>query len=260
MFSIAALSWSQICFDLFQCYRQDRELSSDVWYWIPGKSADKFQSKKRTVFSKNRFMVFKAVSEVPGLIPGWSTAKYFETWICIYSHFKWLNVLVRNGPCLCVCVSVTAFYLNTIWPILMKLRPYDLFKNLRWHFFQIFEMLLRWRHSGHFVCFRMRHSHGRNFALIFFKITDKKVWRLPMFAIENQQNRLITSGRKSGPRFQKIAFLVFEPVSEVPGSIPGLGKKFFNLNFSSYDREWFLLCEKHRKWLNILLTLWCSCF
>ena len=141
----------------------------------------------------------------------------------------------------------------------MKLGPYDLIKNLRWHFFQIFDMLLRWRHSGHFVCFRMRHSHGRNFALIFFKITDKKVWRLPMFAIENQQNRLITSGRKSGPRFQKIAFLVFEPVSEVPGSIPGLGKKNFNLNFSSCDREWFLLCEKHRKWLNILLTLWCSC-
>ena len=161
--------------------------------------------------------------------------------------------------CVYVCVSVTAFYLKTIRPILMKLGPYDLIKNLRWHFFQIFDMLLRWRHSGHFVCFRMRHSHGRNFALIFFKITDKKVWRLPMFAIENQQNRLITSGRKSGPRFQKIAFFVFEPVSEVPGSIPGLGKKNFNLNFSSYDREWFLLCEKHRKWLNILLTLWCSC-
>ena len=121
-------------------------------------------------------------------------------------------------------------------------------------------MLIRWRHSGHFICFQMRHSHGRNFASILFKIIDKKLCCLPMFAIENQQNRLITSGRKSGPRFQKIAFLVFEPVSEVPGSIPGLGKKIFNLNFSSCDREWFLLCEKHRKWLNILLTLWCSCF
>ena len=83
----------------------------------------------------------------------------------------------------------------------------------------------------------MRHSHGRNFSSIFLKITDKAESCLPVFAIENQQNRLITSGRKSGPRFQKIAFFVFEPVSEVPGSIPGLGKKIFNLNFSSYDRE-----------------------
>ena len=47
-----------------------------------------------------------------------------------------------------------------------------------------------------------------------------------MFGIENQQNRLITSGRKSGPRFRKITFLVFKPVSEVPGSNPG-GDKIF---------------------------------
>ena len=30
-----------------------------------------------------------------------------------------------------VCVSVTAFYLKTIQPILMELGPYDLIKNLR---------------------------------------------------------------------------------------------------------------------------------
>ena len=30
-----------------------------------------------------------------------------------------------------VCLSVTAFYLNTIWPILIKLGPHDLNKNLR---------------------------------------------------------------------------------------------------------------------------------
>ena len=70
----------------------------------------------------------------------------------------------------------------------------------------------------------MRHSHGRNFALIFFKITDKAESCLPVFAIENQQNRLITSGRKSGPRSRKIAALVSEPGSEVTGSIPGRGK------------------------------------
>ena len=160
---------------------------------------------------------------------------------------------VRVYVCLCVCVSVclsvTAFYLNTIGPILMKLEPHDLNKILRWHFSQILKMLIRWRHSGHFICFRMRHSHGRNFASIFFKILHKKVCCLPMFAIENQQNRLITSGRKSRPRLRKIVFLVFEPVSEVPGSIPGWGADFFcfcfcNLNFCCRDFEWFLSYEK----------------
>ena len=67
----------------------------------------------------------------------------------------------------------------------------------------------------------MRHSHGRNFASIFFKITDKAESFLSMFAIENLQNWLITFGRKSRPRFREIAFLVFMPVLGVTGLIPG---------------------------------------
>ena len=38
---------------------------------------------------------------------------------------------VRLCVCVYLCVSVTAFYFNTIWPILMKLGPHDLIKNLR---------------------------------------------------------------------------------------------------------------------------------
>ena len=38
---------------------------------------------------------------------------------------------VRLYVCVCVCASLTAFYLKTIRPILMKLGPYDLIKNLR---------------------------------------------------------------------------------------------------------------------------------
>ena len=72
----------------------------------------------------------------------------------------------------------------------------------------------------------MRHSHGRNFAPIFFKITDRVQLSLPMFGIENQQDRSITSGRKSGPRSRKIAALVSEPRSEVTGSNPGGGTFF----------------------------------
>ena len=169
---------------------------------------------------------------------------------------------VRLYVCMYVCLSVTAFYLNTIRPILMKLGPHDLNKILRWHFSQILKMLIRWRHSGHFICFRMRHSHGRNFASILFKFIDKKLCCLPMFAIENQQNRSITSGRKSGPRLRKIAFLVFKPVSEVPGSNPG-GDKIFSTWFLLLCFQMILIIRKkikYRKWLNILLTPWCSCF
>ena len=109
-----------------------------------------------------------------------------ELFVFIFRHFKWLNILVWNEPCLCICVSVcvcvcvcvclsvTAFCLNTIRPILMKLGQHDLIEILRWFFSQILKMLLRWRHSGHFICFRMWHSHCRNFASILSKIIDKK--------------------------------------------------------------------------------------
>ena len=165
---------------------------------------------------------------------------------------------VRLSVCLCVCLSVTAFYLDTIRPILMKLGPHDLIKNLRWHFSQILKMLLRWRHGGHFVCLWMRHSHGRNFASIFFKIMDKEVWCLPMFAIENQLNRLITSGRKSGPRLQKIVSWFSSRCRRSVVRSPA-GTKVLQLD-SCYccDNNWLLLYEKS-KWLNILLTPWCSC-
>ena len=73
-----------------------------------------------------------------------------------------------------------------------------------------------------------------------------------MFGIENQQNRLITSGRKSGPRFRKIPFLVFKPVSEVPGSNPGRDKIFATwfvvdvfFKYSNYAQKKKF---KRRKW------------
>ena len=92
---------------------------------------------------------------------------------------------VRLCVYVCVCVSVTAFHFNTIRPILIKLRPIDLIKYLRWRFSQILKILLWWRHGGYFVYFLMRHSHFRNYASIFFKFIDRKFWYLPMFAIEN---------------------------------------------------------------------------
>ena len=83
----------------------------------------------------------------------------------------------------------------------------------------------------------MRHAHDRNCGPIIFKITDKAQLTLLLFGIENQQDRSITSGRKSGPRSSHIAALVSEPDSEVTGSNPGGGKSFFFviLNVFSYE-------------------------
>ena len=57
-----------------------------------------------------------------------------------------------------------------------------------------------------------------------------------MFGIENQQDRSITSGRKSGPRSSHIAALVSEPDSEVVGSNPG-GGKFFCVIMNNFSYE-----------------------
>ena len=59
------------------------------------------------------------------------------------------------------------------------------FENSKW--------MTSWRP---FCTFSFRHSHVRNFALIFFKIKHKVQSCLPMFAFENQQNRLVTSANK----------------------------------------------------------------
>ena len=53
--------------------------------------------------------------------------------VFIFSHFR--TEYVDPGRALsvrlCVCLSVTAFYLNTMGPISMKLGPHDLNKHLR---------------------------------------------------------------------------------------------------------------------------------
>ena len=59
-----------------------------------------------------------------------------------------------------------------------------------------------------------------------------------MFINENQQDRLVASGRKNGPRSRNIAALVSEPVSENPGSNPGGGDFFaffVTMNVISYE-------------------------
>ena len=77
----------------------------------------------------------------------------------VFSTFMTEYLVPGTSPvcasvCVCVCLSVRAFYLNTIGPMLMKLGPHDLKQNLRWDFSQILEMLPRWRHNGYFDVIR----------------------------------------------------------------------------------------------------------
>ena len=86
----------------------------------------------------------------------------FQDWICC----------PRTDPCMCVCVcvclsvclSVVISNLHNFGPILLKLGPHSLNKNLRWHFSQNFKILLRWRHNGFFAVFKC----GTLTSLIFF--------------------------------------------------------------------------------------------
>ena len=45
-----------------------------------------------------------------------------------------------------------------------------------------------------FCIFLGQHSHDRNFGPILFRFGHNAAQRYPVFAIENQQNRLVTSG------------------------------------------------------------------
>ena len=100
MFSNAALSRSQFCFDPLQIYRQETLLSSNVCYWKSAKSVNNFRSKKRPAFEKNRLFGLQAGVGGP----------WFESWrghnlqldfrCCVFKRFLlyeksiWLNVLL----------------------------------------------------------------------------------------------------------------------------------------------------------------------
>ena len=142
---------------------------------------------------------------------------------------------VRPCAFVYVCVSVIAFYLITFSTNLQKNRTDDLTKILG-DTFQILIILLPWRnnglimllpwhYNGHFVCFQIQHPHSRNCAQISFKFTNKEVKYLPIFAIENEQNQSISSGRKNELRLQKT-HLSFQPVSKIPTLIINANKTF----------------------------------
>ena len=70
-----------------------------------------------------------------------------------YSVISGLNMLSQDYLCLCNClcvcqrVCVQAFNIYNFWSILMKRRPRNPNKNSRWHFSQIWKILLWWHHN-----------------------------------------------------------------------------------------------------------------
>ena len=54
-----------------------------------------------------------------------------------------------------------------------------------------------------FCSFSPGHSHGSNFASIFFKIAAEVEKGIPLFAFENQLDRLVTSANMADSVFEK---------------------------------------------------------
>ena len=86
---------------------------------------------------------------------------------------SWVCLCVCVSVCVDVCVAVYVFVgvstAQTDKPILMKLSTNHFLLICSILFSPILKIQIWWRHGGHYCCFRFRHSHGRNFALIFFK-------------------------------------------------------------------------------------------
>ena len=64
------------------------------------------------------------------------------------------SLSVRACVCVSVCLSVVVSKFHNFLPILLKLGSHSLNKSLRWHFSQILNMLLWWRHNGFFAVFQ----------------------------------------------------------------------------------------------------------
>ena len=106
--------------------------------------------------------------------------------------------MLQSKPRVCVCVSVCLsvclcqlYSLDACVDFNETLHKWS-DRYLPVTFFAVFEssnLMTSWRP---FCIFAFRHSHGRNFCLIFFKFEHKLQSCFPQFAIENQQNRLIS--------------------------------------------------------------------
>ena len=120
--------------------------------------------------------------------------------VFIFSHFDWICCNRTQGVCVCVsvCLSVCVCHLYSLngWTDFDETFHKWSDRYLPVSFFAVFEisnLMTSWRP---FCIFALRHSHGRNFGPIFFKFGHKLLCCMPVLAIENQQDRLITFGER----------------------------------------------------------------
>ena len=134
---------------------------------------------------------------------------------CFYiqSNFDWICWDRTEGVfvCVCACVFVSVCVSVCVCHLYSLNRWFNFDETfhkwslgyLRGPYFSDFEIsksMTSWRQ---FCNFSMRHSHGRIFCSIFFKFCHKVPRCLPVFAIENQQNRSVTSANMADRVFVK---------------------------------------------------------
>ena len=119
----------------------------------------------------------------------------------IFSQFDWICCDGTEGVCMYVCVWQR--YSPNGWMDFDEIFHKWSDRYLWGPFFSDFEISKRWRHGGHFCTFSLGHSHSRNFAPIFFKIGGEVESCLPLFAIENQRDRLVTSANMADRVWEK---------------------------------------------------------
>ena len=108
-------------------------------------------------------------------------------WICVCLS---LYMYVCMSVCVCVCVCLLK-RCNPNKAVDIDETPHKWSERyLRVLFFRFWKFKI---HDVMAAIFSSLHTHGRNFALIFFTIADKVETCLLLFAIENQLNRLVTS-------------------------------------------------------------------
>ena len=89
--------------------------------------------------------------------------------------------------CMCLCLSVTTFYLNTIQPIFVKLRQYDPIENRDDTFIQFSKCCFDDVMVTIMYPFDCGNLTVATLLGSFFEIIDKVRSCRPMFEIENQQ-------------------------------------------------------------------------
>ena len=112
--------------------------------------------------------------------------------------------------------------------------------------FSVFEISKSMTSQRPFCTFPFRHYHGCKFALIFLKIRHKLQSCLPMFAIENQQNRLVTFGFTKNRAYE---FLRFSPKMFLIIKIGSASRIVCNIetntpaNLKKKTHIWTILCQ-----------------